>query len=117
VLVNAVPIPWIYRKIISHKPDQAMLLRKDENVKIITPALNSFLVPIRSPNLPTGSKNIAVARRKDVITQLKVTAFILKLFSIAGNAIFTEDIRNVLMNEVHAIIPIIVICFFVQCIS
>ena len=94
-----------------------MPLNNDDNVKIITPVLNSFLVPARSPNLPTGSKDIAVARRKDVTTQLNVIASRLKLFSIEGNAIFTEEIRNVLMKEVHAIIAIIVICFFVQCIS
>jgi len=81
---------------------------------MITPVLKSLLIPVRSPQRPKGSKNIAVARRKEVTTQLSVTAFSWKLFSIAGRAIFTEEMRKVPINEVMATMASIEICFLVQ---
>jgi hypothetical protein len=51
-----------------------------------------------------------------VITQLNVTAFNPKLFSIAGKAIFTDEIKKVPINEVMATMAKMEICFFVQCI-
>ena len=71
-------------------------------------------MPVRSPQRPTGSKNMAVASRKEVTSQLNVTASRLKLFSMAGNAIFTDEIRKVPINEVTATIARIEICFLVQ---
>jgi hypothetical protein len=60
---------------------------------------------------------MAVASKNEVITQLKVTAFSEKLFSIAGNAMFTDDIKKVPINEVTATIARIENCFFVHSIN
>ena len=114
VLENAAPIPWMYRKIINQNPEPDNPQISEESVKITTPVLNIRRIPVRSPQRPTGSKNIAVASKKEVNTQLRETALSPKLFSMAGNAIFTDDIKKVPINEVIATIPIIEICFFVQ---
>jgi len=101
-VTNAVPIPWRYLKTISHNPETEKPHKKDEIVKIITPILKNRLIPLTSPSFPTGRRNIAVAKRNEVITQLRVTASRLKLFSIAGKAMFIEEMRNVPIKEVTA---------------
>jgi len=83
-------------------------------VKTITPALKMRRMPVKSPQRPTGSRNIAVASKKEVITQLSFTASSPKLLSMAGNAMFTDEMRKVPINEVMATIESIEICFFVQ---
>jgi len=57
---------------------------------------------------------MAVDKRNEVTTQLNVTASRLKSFSIAGKAIFTDEIKKVPKNELAATIANIEICFFVQ---
>jgi hypothetical protein len=79
-------------------------------VNIITPALKIRRIPVRSPQRPTGSRNMAVARRNAVTIQLSVTAFRSKAFSMAGRAMFIDDIRNVLMKAVIATIAMMEIC-------
>jgi hypothetical protein len=59
---------------------------------------------------------MAVASKNDVITQLRVIAFIEKSFSMAGNAMFTDDIRKVERKDVMATMPAMESCVFVQCI-
>lgn len=73
-------------------------------------------MPVKSPQRPTGSRNIAVASKNEVTTQLRLTAFNPNDFSMAGSAIFIDDIRNVPMNDVMATTASMEICFFVQCI-
>lgn len=116
VLVNAAPTPCTNRKIISHVPEPDSPQSKDDRVKIITPILNSLRMPVRSPQRPTGNRNMAVASRNDVTTQLRVMAFRLNDFSIDGKAIFTDDMRNVPINEVIATIASIDTCLRVHCI-
>jgi hypothetical protein len=57
---------------------------------------------------------MAVESRKAVTTQLKVTASRPKSFSIAGNAMLTDEIRKVDIKELKATIDSTVICVFVQ---
>jgi hypothetical protein len=57
---------------------------------------------------------MAVASKKEVTTQLNVTASSAKLFSMAGNAMLMDEIRKVPINEVMATIATIDICFFDQ---
>jgi hypothetical protein len=101
---------------MSQKPEGANPQTTDDTVKIEIPILNIRRIPVKSPQRPTGSKNMAVASKKEVITQLNVTAFNPKLFSIAGKAIFTDEIKKVPINEVMATMAKMEICFFVQCI-
>jgi hypothetical protein len=58
-----------------------------------------------------------VASRNDVTTQLKLMAFSPSDFSMAGNAMFIDDIRNVPINDVMATMASMETCFFVQCIK
>ena len=74
-------------------------------------------MPVKSPHRPIGNKNMAVDNRNAVTTQLKVTASRPKSFSMAGNAMFTDEIRKVPKKELVATIANIEICFFVQFIS
>jgi hypothetical protein len=117
VLEKAAPIPCINRNKMSQKPEGANPQTTDDTVKIEIPILNIRRIPVKSPQRPTGSKNMAVASKKEVITQLNVTAFNPKLFSIAGKAIFTDEIKKVPINEVMATMAKMEICFFVQCIK
>ena len=71
-------------------------------------------MPVKSPQRPTGSRNMAVASKKAVITQLSRTASISKLFSIDGRAMLTEEIKNVPIKEVIATMASIETCFLVQ---
>ncbi len=57
---------------------------------------------------------MAVESRNAVTIQLKVTASRPKSFSMAGNAMFTEEIRKVDIKELKATIDSTVICVFVQ---
>jgi hypothetical protein len=54
-----------------------------------------------SATLPKGTKNTAMASRKDVATQLKVTASAENSAWIAGRATLTEDIINGPIKEVN----------------
>jgi len=92
---------------MSHNPETDEPHKKDEIVNMRTPILKNFLIPFTSPSFPTGRRNIAVARRNEVITQLRVTASKLKLFSIAGKAMLIEEMRNVPINEVTATTAIV----------
>ena len=114
VLLKAAPIPCKNRKKISQCPEIENPLNNDEMVKITIPVLNNLLIPVKSPHLPTGSKNMAVDKRKAVTTQLNVTASRPKSLSMEGRAMFTDDIRKVPKNELDATIARIDICFFVQ---
>lgn len=116
MLVNAAPIPWINRSAISQPPELAKPHSNDDTVKITTPHLKSLRIPVRSPQRPTGSKNMAVASRNDVTTQLKLMAFSPIDLSMAGKAMLIDDIRNVPMNDVMATMARMETCFFVQCI-
>lgn len=102
---------------MSHEPEAENPQMAEEMVKMITPVLKTRRIPVKSPQRPTGRRNMAVASKKDVITQLSFTALSPKLFSMAGNAIFTEEMRKEPMNEVMATIARIEICFFVQSIK
>lgn len=99
---------------MSQKPLPASPQISEDKEKMTTPILKSFLIPLKSPHLPTGSKKIAVESKKEVTTQLNSIALSLKLFSMAGKAIFMEEIKNVPINEVIATMLNIDICFFVQ---
>jgi hypothetical protein len=89
-------------------------LSSDDTVKITIPVLYNRLIPVKSPHRPTGSKNMAVDSKNAVTTQLNVTASSPKSFSMAGKAMFTDEIRNVPKNELAATMANIEICFFVQ---
>src|SRR5690554_2797488 len=102
---------------MSQKPEVEKPQIVEDIVKMITPVLKTRRIPVKSPQRPTGRRNIAVANRKEVITQLSFTALSPKLFSIAGKAIFTDEMRKDPINEVMATIDKIEICFFVQSIK
>ena len=115
VLAKAAPIPWMNRKTINQKPELAKAQNREETVKINIPILNRRFMPLRSPQRPTGSKNMAVDSKKAVITQLSCTALNPKLFSMAGRATLMVEIRNVLIKAVTATTAMMEICFRVQC--
>ena len=117
VLENAPPMPCKKRKRMSQNPEGDKPQANDEKVKITTPHLNIRRTPDISAQRPEGSRNIAVASRKEVTTQLRVTAPSEKLFSMAGNAIFTDEIRNVPINEVTATMAKIDSCFLLHSIT
>jgi hypothetical protein len=50
-------------------------IRKDDIVKRIIPVEKTFFLPIISPSLPKGRRNIADDRMKLLITQLRLIAF------------------------------------------
>lgn len=116
VLVSAAPTPCTNRKTISHIPEPENPQTSEERVKITTPDLKSRFIPVKSPQRPIGSKNMAVASKKEVTTQLRLIALRRKLFSIAGKAILIEEIRKVAIKDVIATIIIMRACFFVHCI-
>jgi hypothetical protein len=111
VPVRAAPIPCKYLARIRWRPVLAKLHKNDATVNIIIPPLKSLLTPVRSPHRPAGNKNIAVANKNEVTTQLRETAPSPRLFSIDGRAIFTEEIRKVPINEETATMVSIEICF------
>lgn len=112
VLVNAPPIPWIYRAKISQNPETAVAQAKDASVNIIMPILKTRRIPVKSPKRPTGKRNIAVANKKEVTVQLSVTALSSKVFSISGKAMFMDEIKNDPIKAVMATMPIMEICRF-----
>lgn len=63
-------------------------------VKMINPQLKIFLRPQMSASLPKGTRKTAADSKKDVATQLKVTAFAENSLPIAGNAIFVAEPIN-----------------------
>src|SRR5690554_1505224 len=107
-------MPCMNRNKIIHEPEGAKPQISEAQVNMITPALNILRIPVRSPHRPTGNRNIAVASRKAVITQLRLIASSPKLRSMEGSAMFTEEIKKVPINEVIATIESMEICFFVQ---
>jgi len=102
---------------MSQNPDPEREHSKEEMVNITTPVLKMRRIPVRSPQRPTGSRNMAVASRKAVTIQLSVTAFNSKVFSMAGRAMFIDDIRNVLIKAVMATIAMMEICLRVHFIN
>ncbi len=114
VLENAAPIPCKKRKKMSQKLVGAIPHTNEDPVKMITPHLNNRRTPEISAHLPDGRRNIAVASKKAVTTQLSETAPIEKSFSIAGNAIFTDEIKKVPIKEVIATMAKIDTCFLLQ---
>lgn len=114
VLVKAAPPPCSKRKMISQKPVGAIIQRREEAVNSMTPSLNNRRMPVRSPQRPTGSSKTAMDSKKAVTTQLRVTASNPKLFSMAGNAILMDEMRNVPMKDVVATMASMDRCLRVQ---
>ena len=67
-----------------------------------------------SPHLPTGKRKIPVATKNEVMTQLREMALSPKLVSMAGNAMFMDDIKNVPINDVMETVINVDSCFFDQ---
>ena len=60
--------------------------------------LNIFLLPKISANRPKGARKTAADNKKDVATQLNITAFAENSSPIAGKAILVADPINGVTN-------------------
>src|SRR5690554_4706188 len=72
----------------------------EARVNKTTPTLNRRRLSVRSPQLPAGSMNMAMASIKAVMTQLSSIALRDRAFSMVGNAMLTADTKKVPMKEV-----------------
>ena len=85
-------------------------------MKILTPILNILRTPLKSAIRPIGSSSVALESRNAVTTHPKATACIENSLSIAGRAMFIDEIRKVPIKEVMATMAKIENCRHVHCI-
>jgi hypothetical protein len=80
-------------------PEVEIEHRSDEIEKVSNPRMKILFLPLISPNLPIGIKNIAVESKKAVEIQAMRIASISNSFSIIGIATLTADAINGVKND------------------
>ena len=97
----AAPKPCKTRMKMSTLMDVEKTASSEDTVYNMTPRLKTFLRPYMSATLPKGTKNTAMASRKAVATQLKITASAENSVWMAGRATLTEEIVNGPIKDVR----------------
>jgi len=97
--IIALPIPCRIRKEINKTAECEIATRRDETVKVIMPYVKIRFRPYMSAILPKGRRNIAEARRYEVVTQVNKIASIPNSLPMEGSAMLTEELIKGVRKE------------------
>jgi hypothetical protein len=113
------PIPCIVLDKINNISLGDKAENKEARLKIMIPMVNIFFLPTMSAILPNGTRKAAATNKKEVATQLKVSAFIPNSIPMVGNAILMDaaikGIRNADSIVIIKVILLLTVCMLSFC--